>query len=68
METKKLKMESKYWRKCHYSKIRSVNIYWSHETIGHECTSIICDDLNSGMTIEQIWRKDYNCGKKVKGE
>jgi hypothetical protein len=29
-----------------------------------QCTSVICTDLNEGLTIEEIWKKEYKLVKK----
>lgn len=57
-------------KKCHYHQVpMRYNFYNSHysyinEKKSRECTSVICDDLNNGMTIEQVWKKEYECIKK----
>jgi len=64
-------VQPKQWKKCHFVEERfrrSGCPFWSHQTITNECSSVICDAINNGMTIDQIWRKEYNCGKKLKGE
>lgn len=71
MENEKVKVEKKEWKKCHYNQMRIKrrdSLYWSHERENAECSSAVCDDLNKGLSIDQVWRKDYNCGKKIKGE
>jgi hypothetical protein len=70
-EKKKRVVDKKIWKPCHFipAGIRRANSpYWSHQKENDPCSSVICDDLNDGMTIEQIWRKDYKCGTKFKGE
>jgi len=62
-------MEARKKKKCHYAGIKKGNsISWSHETMNNGCISVICDDLSNGMTIEQVWRKEYNYTKRIRGE
>ncbi len=61
--------DKKDWKHCHFtesmnSKRRS--LYWAHQNESEPCMSIICDDLNDGIPIDQIWRKEYSCGKKIR--
>ncbi len=59
------------WKHCYYKELekrRSGSPYWSHQKESSECTSAICTDLEEGITMEQIWRKDYISKRKIKGE
>lgn len=59
---------------CHYhQQPKRYTPYSSHygyinDKKSKQCTSVICDDMNKGMTIEQVWKKEYNYGKQTKIE
>lgn len=63
-------MEAQYYKICHYAHAagRNNSLYWSHATTNSYCTSVICDDLNAGLSIEQIWKKTYTWPPKTPKE
>ena len=57
---------------CHFhQRKKKITFYSSHyaymsEKKSIQCTSVICTDLNEGLTIEEIWKKEYKLVKKKK--